>query len=133
VWVCARVCACHSHSLPRSHARALSLSCSPSHSPAFSLYFIPAGVITLKTSSPLAFEDIVDVSFFAHTHQNSEPQALIAWRSIIGSLIFTGHFPQKSPKISGSFAERDLHLRAFYAFLPSCNPTPHRRLLLMKS
>ena len=32
-------------------------------------------------------------------------------RRLIGSLIFIGHFPQKSPIISGSFAKNDLHLR----------------------
>jgi len=42
------------------------------------------------------------------------------WRRPIGCLIFIGHFLQKRPMISGSFAERDLQHKASYASSPPC-------------
>jgi len=42
------------------------------------------------------------------------------WQRPIGCLICTGHFLQKSPIISGSFAKNDLQLRAFYVSSPLC-------------
>ena len=40
------------------------------------------------------------------------------WRKPRGRRMFIGHFSQKSPIISGSFAKNDLQLKASYGFSP---------------
>ena len=42
------------------------------------------------------------------------------WRTCIVCVFLTGLFPQKSPIICGSFAERDLQLNASYVSSPPC-------------
>ena len=45
------------------------------------------------------------------------------WQNPAGCLICVGYFPQKNPTVSGSFAKRDLQLKASYASAPLCRTT----------
>jgi len=42
-------------------------------------------------------------------------------RRVMGYFIFIGHFPQKSPIISGSSAKNDLHLKVCYGSSLPCS------------
>jgi len=60
-----------------------------------------------------------------HTHTNTQTRRHpgsfgTGWPKYVGCLILIDHFPQKSPIISGTFAERDLQLTGSNASLPPC-------------
>ena len=50
-----------------------------------------------------------------------------SWQWVTWRLIFIGHFLQKSPRISGSFAENDLQFKASYGSSQPCTSFESKR------
>ena len=80
--------------------------------------------ITQPSTYIYAYTCIINASL-AHIRWLVVPlqKMVTGWRRCRECLISMRHFPQQNPIIHGSFAERDLHLKAFSAFSPSCETT----------
>ena len=75
--------------------------------------------VTHMNESCLTYEWVMSHIWMSHL-----TNIATRWRRPIGCLIFVGHFPKKSPIISGSSAKRDLQLKVSYVFSPTCSYGP---------
>jgi len=92
-------------------------------------HFSRIPIYYLRTQTPLNYVYICQsVYIFATFHTYLHIRRSYARYIYRECLIIIGHFPQKSPIISGSFAKNDLQLKTSYGCLPPCTQVAGRLL-----
>ena len=87
------------------------------HTSIGSIYATPQSNKHMHTANRQIFTLLNPKDIYAHLNN----LAIKGWQKGTKCLIFVGLFLQKSPIISGSFAERDLQLKASCASSPHCS------------